>query len=135
MAAIPLAGLIVLPWLALGLASLFMGFPRLQIRQVLGIVLVVAWSLALFAGTGQEEIQLLATVVLLLIAFGGMWLNEFRLLMSRRDDEFPGKYDKLVWSLALVIFAPAGVWLFRFYRQSRRPANAAADAQEPAPSP
>jgi hypothetical protein len=112
-------------WLALAFATLFAGFPRLTIRRVSGIVAVVAWACALVVtafGPGSEFGPLLfGSVVVALLAFSSMWVREFRALMLRRDDEFPGRHDKLVWSAALLLLAPAGVWLFRSYRKAQWP--------------
>src|SRR5262249_9870263 len=112
----------VVTWLALFLAMLVAGFPRLNLRQVAGIVLVAAWVCALFASAPWETERLIfLTVVAVRLGFAGMWIYEFRALMLRRDDEFPGRFDKLVWALALLVFAPAGVWLFRLYRKAQWP--------------
>jgi len=43
--------------------------------------------------------------------------------MLRRDDEFPGRFDKLAWIFALTILAPAGVWIFRSFRLARWPST------------
>src|SRR5262249_19714677 len=127
---------IIVLWTMLGAASLLRGFPRLKIWQLAGIVGVGAWFLALvvlvFGPASQPEagIFLLTSLVAVLLGFGGMWLNEFRALMLRRDDEFPGRHDKLVWSVALLLFAPAGVWLFRLYRKAQWPEGLPTSAGE-----
>jgi hypothetical protein len=43
------------------------------------------------------------------------WRSEFLFLMSLRDDDFPGQYDKLIWCVVLTAFAPVGLWFFRSY--------------------
>ena len=40
----------------------------------------------------------------------------------RLDDEaFPGRNDKLIWAVLLIVLPPAGVWLFQGYREVRWP--------------
>ena len=129
--------LIAVPWTLFALASLGSGFPRLRLHQVLGIVGVSAWVSAFFAASGQYGIGWLvfATVVLVLLAFAGMWTREFRLLMHRKPDEFPGPHDKLVWAFALIAIAPAGVWLYRSFRKARWPEVEAAPLPHPLDQP
>jgi hypothetical protein len=118
--------LVVLPWTALALASLFVGFPRLRLSQLAGMVLVAAWFSAIFSIPGNNvENQVIVTVMFMLPVIGGMWIHELRTLMVHRDDEFPGRFDKLIWSLALLFFAPAAVWLFRHYRRTQWPSRPA----------
>ncbi len=40
--------------------------------------------------------------------------------MGLRDDDFPGRHDKLIWVLVFV-FAPVGAWFFRSYRLAHWP--------------
>jgi hypothetical protein len=62
--------------------------------------------------------------------------------MGLRDDDFPGRNDKLIWVLVLLVFAPLGPWLFRSYRvahwpqpeRSHNPEASAAGATVPSPS-
>jgi hypothetical protein len=119
------AALVAVPWVIFALASLFAGFPKLRLQQLLGIVGVAAWVFAFIAtDTGPEgPLVLLLTIsaVIVLLSFAGMWSQEFRLLMLRRSDEFPDRYDKLAWVFVLTVMAPAGVWLFRSYRRARWP--------------
>jgi hypothetical protein len=111
---VPTAGFAVL--------TLFEGFPRIRLGQIAGIVAVLAWVFALFtAGPWNEgPLFFLAAVVLVLI-FLATWKREFRLLMLRADDEFPGRWDRLAWFLVLVLAPAFGPWLFRSYRKARWP--------------
>ena len=49
------------------------------------------------------------------------WQKEFVFLMGLRDDDFPGRHDKLIWAIVLLAFAPIGVWIFRSYRLAHWP--------------
>jgi hypothetical protein len=117
------ASLIVVPWLIFALASLFAGFPRLRLHQILGIVGVSAWVFAFLAGgpSGGTDLLIYGSMFLSLMLFAAMWTREFRLLMLRRADEFPDWYDKLAWVFVLTVMAPVGVWLFRSYRHVHWP--------------
>jgi hypothetical protein len=55
------------------------------------------------------------------------WRHEFLFLMSLRDDELPGRHDKLAWFALLVVLPPVGLWTFRAYREAHWP--------EPVPEP
>jgi hypothetical protein len=116
--------MVLLTWLAFALSTLFEGFPRLRINQVLGIIAVTAFSMAIAVAMGPDGgivVVFFIPVAAILIGFAGMWNKEFRLLMSRRADEFPGPSDKLAWIFVLTVMAPAGVWLFRSYRRVQWP--------------
>lgn len=128
------AGLIAVPTLAFMLLALFEGFPRIRLGQIAGIVAVVAWFFGLFSGgPWYAEAYLFFSVVGIVLLFFGVWKRELRLLMSRRDDEFPGRFDKLGWFLLLTLAAPAGPWLFRSYRKARWPEVSRAGRWESAP--
>jgi hypothetical protein len=68
-----------------------------------------------------------------LLILGGLaliaraWRHEFVFLMSLRDDEFPGRRDKLVWVALMIFLPPVGIWAFRGYREAHWP--------EPVPEP
>ncbi|WP_435008923.1 hypothetical protein P12x_000175 [Tundrisphaera lichenicola] len=129
---------IAVPWLTFALASLFSGFPRLRLHQVLGIVGVSAWVLGFLASLGPSggtELLVFFTTVVILLAFAGMWTREFRLLMLRRADEFPDRHDKLAWTFVLTVMAPAGVWLFGNFRKARWPEAIKADQPHPLDDP
>jgi hypothetical protein len=119
------AAAIGVPWLIFALASLFAGFPRLRLHQILGIVGVSAWVFGFMNALGPPFYAvgplLFFTSVGVLLAFAGMWTHEFRLLMLRRAEEFTDPSDKRTWIFVLTVMAPAGVWLFRSYRKVRWP--------------
>jgi hypothetical protein len=136
LALLPLVILVLVPWTFFAIAELFEGFPRIGFRRAFGLLGLVA----LVAGTGlafylfevtdsSEELLFLVMLIPILgwlvigpVMFCGMWVREFRLLMLRRDDEFPGRSDKLAWIFALTILAPAGVWMYRSFRLAHWPA-------------
>lgn len=122
------AGVLAVPTLAYVLLGLFEGFPRIKLGQVAGVVAFAAWVFGLFASEGSHtiEVYLFLSVVGLLLIFFGLWKREMCLLMARRDDEFPGRWDKPGWFLLLTLAAPAGVWLFRSYRKAHWPEAGAA---------
>ena len=47
------------------------------------------------------------------------WVHEFVILMHLRDTDFPGRSDKLVWSILMILLPPIGVVAFWTYRSSR----------------
>jgi hypothetical protein len=128
---------IAIPTVFLGVLSLFRGFPRIKISQIAGLVAVAAWVFALFTlgPMGEVQIFLFLSLVLVLLLFFGLWQREFQLLMLRRDDEFPGRLDKIGWFLMLTLAAPAGVWFFRSYRKARWPESAVSAAPKKRSSP
>jgi MFS family permease len=130
------AAVIVVPTIAFLILALFEGFPRIRLGQIAGMVAVAAWIFGLYSAPGrwQAEIYLFWTVVGLLLTFFGLWKREMRLLMSRRDDEFPGGSDKRGWVLLLTLAAPAGVWIFRSYRKAQWRNTPAVRGQWPSPT-
>jgi lysylphosphatidylglycerol synthetase-like protein (DUF2156 family) len=111
---VPTAGFAVL--------ALFEGFPKIRLGQIAGIVAVLAWVFALFsAGPWNEGWVIFLGAVALILIFLTTWKREFRLLMLRRDEEFPGKWDRLAWFLVMSLAPAFGPWLFRSYRKARWP--------------
>jgi hypothetical protein len=54
--------------------------------------------------------------VCVILACGLFCLTQFLHLMARRDDEFPGRYDKPIWAAAMVfgnVFGAFAYWLSR----------------------
>jgi hypothetical protein len=50
--------------------------------------------------------------------------RELLSLMARPDDEFPGRRDKTLWMMALILAPPLGVVAFHQFSEARWPAVA-----------
>lgn len=97
---------------------------RFQLWQVM--LAVVLCGLAFALTTVSAPIIPFSLIVLIVLGlFLKVWREEFLALMGRRDEEFPGRHDKLLWASLLLLYPPAGVWFFRSYRVMHWP--------EPAP--
>ena len=55
-------------------------------------------------------VQMLIIVLALIVE--AFWVVQFIDLMSRKDDEFPGRFDKPAWVFALVITNVVGAIVF-----------------------
>lgn len=64
---------------------------------------------------------LLLTILAGVVLFARVWLREFSLLMRLDDGAFPGRSDKLIWAMLLIVLPPVGVYLFRSYRLAHWP--------------
>ena len=134
-----LALLIFLPALVVGLFALLFGLGQvvswevlrrsrrrlwpLQINlwQMMTGVAVAALVLVTFEwGYGDVSIFILGSLFVL-AWFIRNWCNEFVFLMGLRDDDFPGRNDKLIWAVVLLAFPPLSVWFFRSYRLAHWP--------------
>jgi hypothetical protein len=98
---------------------------RFNLWHMVAAVVVAALLMHVFSGPPTED-RVFCLAVLCLGVLGWFvrsWCNEFIFLMSRRDEEFPGRNDKLIWAAVLVVFAPVSVWLFRSFRLAYWPAT------------
>ena len=77
---------------------------------------------------------LVLAVLIGLVLIARAWRHEFLFLMSLRDDELPGRRDKLIWLALLFFLPPVGLWTFRAFRESHWP-ETAATTSKPAPAP
>ena len=66
-------------------------------------------------------VALLAVVLAALFLFGRAWVREFGYLMRLDDDAFPGRNDKLIWAMLLIVLPPVGAWMFGSYREAHWP--------------
>jgi len=82
-------------------------------------VLVLMIALNTHGPRGESVFGVLALLVV--GAFVYLWQREFQFLMSLRDDDFPGRFDKPIWAVLLITLAPIGFWLFRSYRLAHWP--------------
>jgi hypothetical protein len=95
---------------------------QFTIWQIMAAVVVAALAFHAFTGPGRGgEFSFVLLALILLTWFVRSWHREFVLLMGLRDDEFPGRHDKLIWAVVLLAFAPIGIWFFRSYRLAHWP--------------
>ncbi len=93
-------------------------------RYKLWQLIVAVMFCALLFSTGVVDAPIVPLMLAGLIALGfflRVWRNEFVYLMGLRDDDFPGRYDKPIWVIALLAYAPIGLWFFRTYRRAHWP--------------
>src|SRR5262245_48492541 len=88
---------------------------KLKLWHLMATVLVAALLFHVLCGPPSDGrlLSLLLLSLLVLSWFVRAWCNEFVRLMNLRDDDFPGRNDKLIWALVLLAFAPISVWFFR----------------------
>jgi hypothetical protein len=108
-----------------GLQRLSSGFRsgRIGLSQVMAGVVVAALALMVIYshGPGEAMLPIVLLSVWILAWFVRNWRKEFVFLMGLRDEDFPGRQDKLIWALVLLVLAPIGVWFFRSYRLAHWP--------------
>ena len=54
--------------------------------------------------------------ILVAVAFVIFWASQLYDLMCRKDDEFPGRNDKVLWVLILILLPVIGVVLYWFWK-------------------
>ncbi|MGP0064690.1 MAG: hypothetical protein ACLQGP_13965 [Isosphaeraceae bacterium] len=96
---------------------------KFNLWQIMALVVVAALLFHAISGPPDEGrvFSFLLLCLGVLIWFVRNWCNEFVFLMGLRDDDFPGRNDKLIWAIVLMAFAPISVWLFRSYRLAHWP--------------
>jgi hypothetical protein len=105
-----------------GLKEIAAHFPRGLL--LLGLVLA-AFVVTRAGAPGGLIVVLLGALIFL---FASRWLEEFRFLMELDDDAFPGRNDKLIWALLLIVLPPVGLWQFSSWRAVRWPQKQASAA-------
>ena len=90
---------------------------------------LIALAVVLFAAALPLTLAVLAIGLIGFLIWA--WIHEFVILMNLRDGDFPGRFDKLVWSILMVLLPPIGLAAFWTYRRSRTPDPTAA-AEKPA---
>lgn len=105
------------PWLASAWESaqrwLELAFRRL--KSATPWELAAAGALVLLAIV-LLPFALVVVAVCAILAMIGAWIVEFVRLMRLPDHFFPGRFDKLVWTVVMVALPPIGLiafWLFR----------------------
>jgi uncharacterized membrane protein len=88
---------------------------------VLLIYLLVVLA-GLFALAILLPLMIHLLVLFVLLAGIVFWLTQLIDVMQRRDDEFPGRYDKIIWALVIVlgnIFGAFAYWIAKPIRIPR----------------
>jgi hypothetical protein len=98
---------------------------RYKLWQLAAAVVLCALLFSM-ASVREPMIPLALAVLFVLGLFVRAWQTEFIFLMGLRDDDFPGRHDKLIWVVVLLAFAPIGPWFFRSYRLAHWPRPAPA---------
>ena len=97
------------------------------------VVAVVLCALLFSIVAVREPIVPITLAGLLVLGlFLRAWQAEFIFLMGLRDDDFPGRHDKVIWVIMLLAFAPVGPWFFRSYRLAHWHPPAPAHESQPA---
>jgi hypothetical protein len=94
---------------------------RLTLWQMMCVVAVAAFLILVFEKQLEVVFTFIAVSLLVLAWFVRAWSLEFVFLMGLRDDDFPGRHDKLIWAFLLFTFAPIAIWFFRSYRLAHWP--------------
>lgn len=101
---------------------------RINLWKLLFGMAVVAFLFAVIAdGPHDGGFLVLLACLFIFALFLRAWRREFLFLMSLRDDDFPGRFDKPIWAVMLTTLPPIGLWCFRSYHVAHWP--------EPSPSP
>ncbi|MHC5544069.1 hypothetical protein ACYOEI_38070 [Singulisphaera rosea] len=124
-----IAFVIGLPILLLGLREIIVPPPaqrQYRLWQIGAVILLSGLLFATFTSGPNGGPYLFLAGLFVVGFFAWSWRQEFLHLMSLRDEEFAGKYDKLVWALLLIAMPPVGLWFFRASPLARRPEPARA---------
>jgi hypothetical protein len=105
-------------WIVDRLRLIWRRFTRINLWHVMAVVAVLALMLATAEAPG---FWMLIAGFALVVVFARAWIKQMTFLMSLRDRDFPGRFDKIVWTFLLVFLAPVGYWTFRAYRDSHWP--------------
>jgi hypothetical protein len=95
-------------------------FRQFKIWQIM-VAIALAGVVLVLLNNGIPALALLLGGMAILVLFFKAWRDEFVHLMGLRDEDLPGRHDKLVWILFLLLMPPAGVWFFRSYRLQHWP--------------
>jgi len=71
--------------------------------------------------------EFVIVIAVLLLIF---WLLQLLDLMWRRDEEFPGRLDKVAWAIIVVFAGPLGALAFLFGKPAREPVGPAVAEEE-----
>lgn len=79
------------------------------------VILIGGLAASLFHEAPLTGLVLLLAVGLAMFAWA--WVREFVHLMGVADDSFPGRHDKVLWVVLMVLLPPIGVAAFSIFRR------------------
>ncbi len=129
---------IVLPWLNTTKGGRDLLDSLAWMGNALRSIQLWQWLLALMVAGAVIEAPPVVLVALFLMGaalYLRAWSRDFLFLMSLRDDDFPGRFDKPVWAFVLIALGPVGYWLFRGYRLVHWPSAFTDEAHSPRAKP
>jgi hypothetical protein len=91
---------------------------RIRLWHVMAVVAILA---LLMATADAPGLWLLFGGFAILVFAARAWIKEMVFLMTLHDEDFPGRFDKLVWAFLLTVLAPVGYWAFRRFRNAHWP--------------
>jgi len=106
-----------------GLWALFEGLRHARVWQVvpaLFFVMVLAYSLV-NREAARDGLPLVLCFAGAAALFVLAWGRELLFLMTLRDEDLPGRFDKPIWAFLLIALAPLGLVLFRIHRLAHWP--------------
>jgi hypothetical protein len=119
--------------LAIGLFAIgaFIGLERLKRVNIWHVMVAVVVAALLVATADVPGWWIVFAIIAAVVFFARAWVREFTFLMSLRDENFPGRSDKLIWAFALVAVPPVGFWAMRAFRKTHWPEPAATEGAAP----
>jgi hypothetical protein len=94
---------------------------QLTLWQMMCVVALAAFLILVFEKQLEVALAFFTISLLALAWFVRAWSHEFVFLMGLRDEDLPGRHDKLIWVFLLLVFAPIAIWFFRSYRLAHWP--------------
>lgn len=113
--------LIVVAAVALFAIGAYVGLDRLKRINIWHVMAGIAVAALFIATVDEPGWWIVFTLIGIGALFARTWIREFTFLMSLRDENFPGRSDKLIWAFVLVVVPPAGVWAMRNFRKTHWP--------------
>jgi hypothetical protein len=109
----------------------YIGLERLKHVNIWHVMVAIAIVGLLIATAEVPALWVIFAIIAAVVFFARAWVREFSFLMSLRDENFPGRSDKLIWAFVLVALPPVGLLAFRAVRKSHWPEPAEPERDAP----
>jgi hypothetical protein len=117
--------------IALFAVGAFIGLERLKRVNIWHVMATIAIVALMIATAEAPALWVIFAIIAAVVFFARAWVREFTFLMSLRDENFPGRSDKLIWAFVLVALPPVGLLAFRAVRKSHWPEPAEPEPDAP----